>query len=373
MLRRCACTAVVLAVWISIGLRVAGQTASSNGSRMMLEEAATSAAQLPRLHSLLVSWRGELVLERYFNGRRPASLDDIKSASKSTISALIGIAIDRGLIAGVTQPIATFFPDLLGSANDPKRQITIEDLLTMRSGLESTSNRNYGAWVQSGNWVRYALTRPLLTQPATRMQYSTGNSHLLSAILTQVTGKSTWQFAQEALAKPLGFTLAQWPRDPQGIYFGGNEMLMTPRQMLMFGELYLNGGRTKGLQLVPARWIETSFIPRGQSDISEQLYGYGWWIRGLAGHQAYYAWGYGGQFIFLVPDLKLVVVSTSSSSVSDERRSHTRAVEDIIERLIVEPIAAASRSGGLHPGAQDLFGAPGVFSAHAQLHALGHP
>ena len=116
----------------------------------------------------------------------------------------------------------------------------------MRSGLQSTSNRYYGAWVQSGNWVQYALDRPLLAEPGTYMDYSTGSSHLLSAILTKATGKSTWQYAQEVLAKPLGFSLAQWPRDPQGIYFGGNDMLMTPRQMVAFGELYLEEGQRLG-------------------------------------------------------------------------------------------------------------------------------
>src|SRR5690606_20878602 len=108
-----------------------------------------------------------------------------------------------------------------------------------QSGLESTSGRNYGAWVQSRNWVRDALRRPLVVPPGTRMEYSTGTSHLLSALLTRVTKKSTWAFAQETLAKPLGFSLPRWPQDPQGIYFGGNDMLLTPRQMVAFGELYL--------------------------------------------------------------------------------------------------------------------------------------
>jgi CubicO group peptidase (beta-lactamase class C family) len=153
---------------------------------------------------------------------------NIKSASKSVVSALVGIAIDRGLLPGVKQPIATYFPEILAKPDDLRRQITIEDLLTMRSGLESTSNRNYGAWVQSANWVRYALMRPLLASPGTRMQYSTGNTHLLSAVLSKATRRTTRQFAQDALARPLGFTLAEWLRDPQGIYFGGNEMSMTP-------------------------------------------------------------------------------------------------------------------------------------------------
>ena len=102
------------------------------------------------------------------------------------------------------------------------------------------------------------------------MDYSTGSSHLLSAILTKATGKSTWQYAQEVLAKPLGFSLAQWPRDPQGIYFGGNDMLMTPRQMVAFGELYLKKGNVSGRQVVPASWVDASFVPRTRSRWSDQ-------------------------------------------------------------------------------------------------------
>jgi CubicO group peptidase (beta-lactamase class C family) len=212
----------------------------------------------------------------------------------------------------------------------------------MRSGLETTSNRNYGAWVQSRNWVRHALSRPLLTPPGTAMQYSTGNTHILSAILSAATRSSTWQFANEVLGKPLGFALPRWPQDPQGIYFGGNDMLMTPRQMLAFGQLYLDRGRVKDAQIVPASWIERSFVPRGRSPISDQEYGYGWWIRELGGHRAYYAWGFGGQYVFVVPDLDLVVVTTSASTVAEDRRSHRRNVFDLVEYLVVERVASSN-------------------------------
>ena len=322
-------------------------------STLRFENALAVAKDLPRLHSLLVSRRGELVVERYYNGARAPRAANIKSASKSMISALVGIAIERRLIPGVETPIATWFPQLAKDRDPVKQTITIEDLLTMRSGLESTSNRNYGAWVQSRNWVQHALARPLLNPPGTQMQYSTGNTHLLSAILTAATKKSTWQFANETLAGPLGFTLARWPQDPQGIYFGGNDMLMTPRQMLAFGQMYLARGRVRlradasagqvgERQVVPESWIERSFITRGRSPISDQEYGYGWWMRELGGHRAYYAWGFGGQYIFVVPDLDLVVVTTSSSTVAEDRRSHRRNVFDLVEYLIVEPVAASN-------------------------------
>jgi CubicO group peptidase (beta-lactamase class C family) len=167
---------------------------------------------------------------------------------------------------------------------------------------------------------------------------------LLSAVLTKASRRSTWEFAQQALATPLGFTLSQWPRDPQGIYFGGNEMLMTPRQMVAFGELYLSDGRVNGRQIIPEAWVKTSVVPRARSYWSEQEYGYGWWIRTVAGRDTFYAWGYGGQFIFVVPDLELVIVATSSTAAGDERRGHRRMVQELIERLVIEPIAAIEGS-----------------------------
>jgi CubicO group peptidase (beta-lactamase class C family) len=306
------------------------------------EAALAVAKDLPRLHSLLVSRRGELVLERYYNGARATRPANIKSASKSIISALVGIAIDRRLIPSVETPIVTWFPELTNDRDVAKRTITVEHLLTMRSGLETTSNRNYGAWVQSRNWVQHALSRPLVSEPGTQMEYSTGNTHLLSAILSKATRASTWQFANQALAAPLGFTLARWPQDPQGIYFGGNDMLLTPRQMVAFGELYLARGRVNGQQVVPEPWIARSLVPRARSYWSDQEYGYGWWIRELGGHRAHYAWGFGGQYIFVVPDLDLVVVTTSSSTVAEDRRSHRRNVFDLVEYLIVEPVAATN-------------------------------
>ena len=304
-----------------------------------LEAARTAADDLPRLHSLLVSWRGQLILEHYGKNIRAARLANVKSVSKSVISALVGIAIDRKLIPGVRSPIVTWFPQL---QEDPrKRRITIEDLLTMRSGLESTSFDGYGSWVRSRNWVQYALGRPMIDEPGQTVEYSTGSSHLLSAILTKATKSSTHQFAQKVLAAPLGFTLAAWPRDPQGIFFGGNEMLMTPRQMLAFGEMYLRRGRVKKAQVVAEDWVDTSCIPRGRSRFNpDQGYGYGWWTRPFAGHDTCFAWGFGGQYIFVVRDLDLVVVTTSAADVSDDRRDHRRQIFDILERHVIPQFAS---------------------------------
>jgi CubicO group peptidase (beta-lactamase class C family) len=212
----------------------------------------------------------------------------------------------------------------------------------MRSGLESTSNVNYGRWVQSRNWVAHALSRPLLDQPGGPMIYSTGNSHLLSAILTQATGMSTFDFAQRYLAGPLGAPMRPWLRDPQGIYLGGNEMHWTPRGMLAFGELYLNGGRAGERRIISEGWIRESLRPRTNSRWSGRAYGYGWWIDRLAGRDTFYAWGHGGQFIFVVPEVKTVVAITSVPTPDEARRAHQRAIYDLMEQDLIP--AAAHRT-----------------------------
>ena len=198
----------------------------------------------------------------------------------------------------------------------------------MRAGLETTSNRNYGRWVQSRHWVRHVLSRPMVDRPGGRMGgrmiYSTGSTHLLSAILTRATGMSTLEFARKHLAGPLGVTLPAWLRDPQGVYFGGNEMTLSPRAMVAVGEMYLRGGSERrgapgGFGRVGVR---ESLVPRTVSRYSRREYGYGWWLRTLGGHAAYYAWGYGGQFIFVIPELDSVIVATSSPNPGAGRRQH---------------------------------------------------
>lgn len=328
--------AVSVALVCLLALAAAPGAAGQPGGDRSLSAAA---ARLPQLRSLLVSRHGQIVSEYYARGVRPTTLANIKSASKSVISTLVGIAIERGLIKGLREPIASWYPELRQDRDARKQRITIEDLLTMRSGLESTSGRNYGRWVQSPNWVRFALTRPMVSNPGEGMQYSTGTSHVLSDILTKATKVSTWQFANEALATPLGFTLARWPTDSQGIYFGGNDMLLTPKQMVSLGELYLRRGLVNGKQVVPASWVDTSCVPRTYSAYdSDRKYGYGWWMQAFQGGTACFAWGFGGQYIMVFRDLDLVVVATSSTAVNDDRFGYRRQLFELIETHVLAPL-----------------------------------
>ncbi len=341
--------AVILSTEPTVVAQEAARTAVAPVAQ--LDAAVEMANSLPRLHSLLVSRSGELILEEYLNGRGSSNIANVKSVSKSVISALVGIAISEGHLQGVDQPIDDFFGAALADEIDAgKRRITIGNLLTMQSGLETTSNRNYGAWVLSSDWVSFALAQPLQRAPGILMEYSTGNTHLLSAILTIATGKSTLAFARESLGEPLGFRVANWPQDPQGIYFGGNDMEFTPRQMLAIGQLYLDGGRANGSQVIPVDWVEASLRPRAVSTREiGRYYGYGWWIREMAGYSTPYAWGYGGQFIVLVPALDLVVVTTSSTIPGDERRAHLRQLYDLIEYAVIAPLSDALRLAAVAP------------------------
>jgi CubicO group peptidase (beta-lactamase class C family) len=146
-------------------------------------------------------------------------------------------------------------------------------------------------------------------------------------------------------------------RDPQGIYFGGNEMHWTPRGMLAFGELYLNGGRAGGKQVVSEAWIRESLKPRTRSSWGGREYGYAWWIDSLGGHASYHAWGHGGQFIFVVPALKLVVATTSVPLPGDGRREHQRAIYDLMEQDLI-PAAEMNGFGIGRPQPKRRLGEP---------------
>lgn len=302
-----------------------------------LSQAFAQAAELPRLRSLLVQWKGEVVGERYFNGTTPASRANIKSASKSVISALVGIAIARGDIDSTNQSISELLRAETRGLDSAKRAITVSHLLSMRAGLQSTSFDQYGSWVTSRNWVANALRRPMVAPAGGEMIYSTGSTHLLSAILTRASGTSTLGYARRHLFQPLGIELRPWQRDPQGIYFGGNDMYLTPREMLKIGQLYLEGGVYQGRQIVPKAWIDSSWTERTSSPWNGHRYGYGWWTRTAQLHTVRFAWGYGGQFIFVVPELQLVVVTTSDSETRRDG-SHTWTLHRLLEFDIIPAV-----------------------------------
>ncbi|MGK6325454.1 serine hydrolase domain-containing protein [Sphingomonas sp. DT-51] len=320
---------------------VAARTTGVDAATM--RAAAETAGRLPRLRSLLVLRDGETMAAHVLHNG--PSLDrpvNIKSASKSVMSALIGIAIARGVLTGIDQPVLPLLRAEAPPEPDPRlARVTVGNLLSMQAGLERTSGENYGRWVSSGNWVRYALSRPFVADPGTDMLYSTGSTHLLSAALTRATGRSTLANARAWLGEPLGITIPPWPADPQGVYFGGNEMRLSPRALARFGELYRRGGEIDGRRIVSAEWIEQSWTPRTVSPWSGQAYGFGWFLTDMRGHPVRFAWGYGGQMVYVVPDLRLTIVMTSDPDGTRD----TRHI-DSLHRLVADGIVPAAERGG---------------------------
>lgn len=313
----------------------------------LLAQAVERAEGQANLHNMIVARHGEVVLERHFRGPGPSQPANVKSASKSLLSAVVGAAVRDGHLESAEEAIGPHLGEHFPSTNqgegpedDPRWNITVGQLLSMSSGLESTSFGNYGAWVVSSNWVRSALARPMTFEPGSRMLYSTGNTHLVSALLTRATGRSTHAYAREVLAEPLGIQLPPWPRDAQGIYFGGNDMLVSPRGLLRFGELYRQGGRVDGRQVLPREWIEESWEVRVRSRRDGNGYGLGWWARDAGAYEVRFAWGYGGQFLFVVPELELTVVFTSDPW--SRERGHNRVLHGLVDDFLVP---AAARGG----------------------------
>ncbi|WP_439580211.1 serine hydrolase domain-containing protein [Elioraea sp.] len=309
----------------------------------LLERALETAASLDPLHSLVVARDREIIVERRFAGPpldRPAN---IKSVSKAVVAALVGIAIARGVFTGPDQPIAPLLADHLPRQPDPRlHAITIDHLLSMRAGLERTSGANYGRWVTSGNWVRHVLARPFIADPGGPMLYSTGNSHLLSALLTRATGRSTLALARGWLGAPLGIDIPPWPRDPQGIYFGGNDMLLVPRDLLRFAELHRLGGTIDGTRVLPEQWIRECWTPRTASRFTGAPHGYAWFLAEAGGHRRHYAWGFGGQMVHVVPSLGLSVVMTSDPTQrSGGAIGHARDLHRLMDGLLIPSAASA--------------------------------
>ncbi len=191
--------------------------------------------------------------------------------------------------------------------------------------------------MNSGDWVGYVLGRPMVAAPGTRFGYSTGDFHLLSAVLTEASGASLLELARDWMGRPLGVEIPPWTRDPQGVYMGGNNMALSPMAMLAFGEAI----RTGGAPLVPGAWIETSWEPRTRSPFSGHMYGYGWFLARIGGEDLAYARGYGGQMIYVIPAAGVTVAITSDPNQPARSAGHTGD----LHALVAETVIPAARAG----------------------------
>jgi CubicO group peptidase (beta-lactamase class C family) len=290
---------------------------------------------LRHVQSVLVSWRRETVVEHYFRDRRANDHSNLHSVTKSFLSTLVGIAIGDACLALTTKlaELEAFAFDL----DERKRQITVLDLLTMTSGLAAEDGWDIDEIADRGeSWVAGTLAAPLITEPSTKFTYNNGAAHVLSVVVAAATGNRIDEFAERRLFEPLGINDYRWPRDPDQNPLGYGHLELRPRDMLALGQLYLAGGRCEDAQLVPADYIDASTTAATEGGDPEGVgYGYLWWCTQIGAHDAFFAGGFGGQYIVVVPPLDLVVVTTGDVDVwTPTSDTPLRLVADVVVPLV---------------------------------------
>jgi CubicO group peptidase (beta-lactamase class C family) len=271
---------------------------------------ADRAARFDQIHALAAWVGGEEVLRRRVRGPGLEEVVNVKSVAKTWVAACLGAALDRGEVPSLDATIGDLAPDLVPAAADPAVfGITVENLAAMQAGLDRTSGGNYGSWISSPDWTASALGREMVAEPGGRMLYSTGSTHVLGAVLAEVTGLTLLEQMRARLGAPLGVEIPPWVRDPQGYYLGGNQMGMTLTAMLRFGEMHRMGGTWDGARVLSEDWVETAQTSRTRSPWSGLGYGLGWFLGREAGRDFALARGYGGQIIAVGPRMVMAITS----------------------------------------------------------------
>ncbi len=305
-------------------------------------------------HSVLVARHGTLVVEEYFYGFDRDTWHDMRSASKTVTSTLIGLAVQEGSLEGSGATALQYFPKYRRYANwdERKAEITIRDLLTMSSGLDANdSDPNsvaaegaYQSQMRQPDWIKLALDAPMIAEPGSQPLYGGANPLILGGIIAEVVEEPVEWFAHRTLLGPLGIEHYKFFMDPTGVVYMGGGLHLRPRDMAKYGQLYLAGGIWRGRRILSEEWIRESWGKYGRLaplDRNGHQYGYLWW------HHRYQvgdriietveARGMGGQYIFVVPSLELVAVITSGNY----RTGKTRQPEEILRRFILPAALSA--------------------------------
>ena len=302
------------------------------------------------MRSVIMSRNGVVLAEEYFNETGPDDPHDVRSVTKSFTSALIGIAIDQGLIGGVDVTLGALLPEsVVDNLPEATEGITIRDLLTMSGGFQWDQlggGPDFQNWARADDQIDFVLDRPIVHEPGSSFEYSDGAVHLLSAILTEASGMLSEDFAAQHLLEPLGGTERAWLHDNRGYNAAGVGIQVTPRDMLAFGALYLNGGTFEGTRILSQEWVEASTRPQiaspGELPYSSQ-YGYLFWVGEGSPHPFYMAVGYDGQFIVVAPDAGVVVVTTCDWSGIGRPAAEAHWFE-IITTIVTEVLEAVRPS-----------------------------
>jgi CubicO group peptidase (beta-lactamase class C family) len=312
---------------------------------MLVAELYYDAAQQDTLYSVLVIKDGYLIAEGYFNGGSVDQKTLLQSVSKSYISALVWIAINQGCISGIDAKLVDFFPEIAGQITDPrKEQITIEEMLQMRSGYpDEETNQEYMDALYWGVYPPLIEDFPLVCEPGTCFNYSNLTFSWLAILLSRSCEVDLRSFAQENLFGPLDTEVGDWLKDREGNYIGSGGIHTTARDAAKFGQLYLDGGAYNGTQIISSEWVRNSlqsYSERakdyGMSLVFKDMgYGYGWWSATVRDHDFNFAWGHGGQLIVLLEDLDMVIVTTADPFFA-EHSGNSWAHESAIMNMVGE-------------------------------------
>lgn len=277
--------------------------------------------QYPGVHSVLLWHKGKLVLEEYFYGHDRTTLQQLRSASKSFVSALVGAAIQRQFISSDTARLLPHFKYDAYAHPDPRKQAwTVQDFLTMRSGLDCNDNDERTAGYEENmypqpDWVKFVLDLPLTSTPGTQGSYCSGAVAVLGRAVENASGQRLPAFAEANLFKPLGIKNYKWNYSLDNSNPTVAQLFLAPRDFLKFGLLYLHRGQWQGQQVLPAAWVEKSLGT--YTKLGSKQYGYFWWHQQFTVNgqrvDTYLATGNGGQKLFVVPALDAVVVFTGGN------------------------------------------------------------
>jgi CubicO group peptidase (beta-lactamase class C family) len=280
----------------------------------------------PTARGLLVVRHGKLVAEAYARDRADRErYHNVQSVAKSVTSLAAGIALDDGLLPSVDVPLFDLMPQHFD--DDPrKRSLSLRHALTMQTGLAPYSDEDTGAFMYSdGSSVEKILHQPLVSDPGTSFYYTDDSPQLVSAAVQTATGRSLEAFAAERLFAPLGITGWRWEHHGDGVTFGAIGLWLRPRDMARIGQMVLQGGTWQNRRVVSEQWLEESMQIRANGD-----YGYYWWVYDEG--RVIGAKGAGGQMIFIVPELDLVVVMTCDSSSQSWLLSP--GIGDLVSRIL---------------------------------------
>jgi len=321
-------------------------SASSPGAQginsLILDSAFIVAEQMGYVDGILVIRNGCLVAERYYNGYSANDSHNIKSVSKSFLSAITGIALQKGYFT-LEDKVMDYFPEYVTDTMDIRKyDITINDLMIMRMGIDIEEN-NLLDVLATPNWIKTTLDLPLLSAPGEKFRYNTLETHLLSAILTKTSGLSTYELTKKYLTDPIGIDIDYWRQDPYGYFFGGSDMFFTPREMAVLGYLYLNKGKLGETQIIPADWVTTSLTRTWETDSKEwgvlrdYNYGHLWWLGKINGYEMFWALGFGGQMVITFPELDLIVVTTAFYDL-DWDEDQERPILEIVSKYVLPAV-----------------------------------